>query len=115
MRQNTIRPSERPRERKWAPIGRSLTRLHSRGVRPGPLRAFFSTAGARDKGNGMSADHITPMRGIFHWITQPRATIRHDGKVRRLTAFGQVPDHLLDDLGIAPVEYDHAGQLYKRR
>ena len=42
-------------------------------------------------------------------------TANRTPKPRRVTAFGQIPNHLLDDLGVAPVEFDHAAQLYQRR
>lgn len=62
----------------------------------------------------MYADH-SPKRAFIDWIALARVAIARSKRPRRLTTFGQVPDHLLDDLGIAPVEFDHAGQLYRRK
>jgi uncharacterized protein YjiS (DUF1127 family) len=62
----------------------------------------------------MRADH-SPRRGFFDWIALARGATGQNTRERRLTAFGQIPDHLLDDLGIAPVEFDHAAQLYRRK
>jgi uncharacterized protein YjiS (DUF1127 family) len=57
----------------------------------------------------------TPKRGFLDWIALARVAIARNREPRRVTAFGQIPNHLLDDLGVAPVEFDHAAQLYQRR
>lgn len=57
----------------------------------------------------------TPKRGFLHWIALARVAIAQNKAPRQVSAFGPIPDHLLDDLGIAPVEFDHSGQLYRRQ
>ena len=66
----------------------------------------------------MTADITTtpPRRRFLDWIALARRTIAEQrGQPRRLIAQGRIPDHLLDDLGLAPIEFDHSGQLYERK